>query len=278
MNPKLNFITLCAILFCTWNAFAGTKLPKDNIRIGIYNIRGENPNDGVNLWKFRKDSLSKIVLSYNIEIVGLQEAKQFQLEDILARTNYKYVGKEGLLNPIIYNTDRFEVIEWNMFWFSESMEPNVKGWDARYERYCTWAKFKDKKTKREFYFFNTHFDHRGLVAKTNSAKLISSEAKKIAGNAPIILAGDMNSWISTEAYRILASNFSDAKVIAPEERVYGPIGTAHNFGGVHPVQIDYIFVNDKVKVHTYRVIDEAYENNFYPSDHYPLYIDATIKK
>ena len=59
--------------------------------------------------------------------------------------------------------------------------------------------------------------------------------------------------------------------------MYGPVGTAHNFGGVHPVQIDYIFVAPKIKIHTYRAIDEAYENDLFPSDHYPVYVDLTIK-
>lgn len=253
------------------------KLPKDNIRLAVYNIRGENPNDGVNLWKFRKDSLIKVILENNMEIVGLQEAVQFQLEDIVAGTSYQFVGKESLFNPVIYDGKRFEVIEWDMFWLNENNEPEVKGWDGKYARYCTWVKFRDRKTKKEFYFFNTHFDHRGLMAKTNSATLISKEAKKIAGNTPFIIGGDLNSKSNTEAYRILSENFADARKAAPQERVYGPVGTAHNFGGVHPVQIDYIFITPEIKIHTYRAIDEAYEENFFPSDHYPVYVDLTIK-
>jgi len=275
---KLRFIILgiSALLFCTPGLFAGTKLAKDNVRLGIYNIRGENPQDGVNRWEFRKDSLCKLILKNKIDIVGLQEAIDFQLVDIVSRTNYGFVGEKGLYDPIIYNKERFEVLDWNMFWLSESMLPHEKGWDAKYERYCTWAKFKDKKTKREFYFFNTHFDHKGLIAKTNSAVLLSKEAKRIAGNAPIFVGGDLNSMVTTEAYKTMAHNFIDTRAVAP--LVFGPFGTAHNFGGVHPVRIDYIFVNEKVQVATYRVIDEAYENNFFPSDHYAVYVDVKIKK
>lgn len=254
------------------------KLPKNNIRAAIYNVRLITDKDGINSWDLRKDSLVKIILENNMEIVGLQEAHPPQLKDIVEGTSYAYVGEEGLFDPVVYDGKRFEALDWNTGWLSESMLPHEVGWDAKYKRYYTWVKFKDKKTKKEFYFFNTHFDHVGLEAKTKSAKLISSQAKKIAGNSPLIVSGDFNSRVNTEAYRILSENFDDARKVAPIDRVYGPIGTSHLFGKIHPAQIDFIFVNNKIEVHSFRTIDESYENGFFPSDHYPVYIDFTIKK
>lgn len=254
------------------------KLPKNSIRIGIYNVRMLTDKDGINNWEFRKDSLVKIILENKMEIVGMQEVHPPQLKDIVEGTSYAFVGEEGLYDPVIYNSNRFEVIEWNTGWLSESMIPHEVGWDAKYKRYYTWVKFKDKRSKKIFYFFNTHFDHKGLQAKTNSATLISNEAKKIAVDVPLIVSGDFNSRVNTEAYRILTENFDDARKVAPVDRVYGPIGTAHLYGKVHPAQIDYFFVNKKIIVHSFRTIDESYENGFFPSDHYPVYIDFTIKK
>lgn len=90
MKTHIKKLTLLSVCISTLSLMSfgckptDHKLPKDNIRLAVYNIRGEDPNDGVNLWKFRKDSLIKIVLKNNMEIVGLQEAVQFQLEDIVA--------------------------------------------------------------------------------------------------------------------------------------------------------------------------------------------------
>ena len=73
----------------------------------------------------------------------------------------------------------------------------------------------------------------------------------------------------------MAANYTDSRLATP--LAFGPEGTGHNFGGVHPVRIDYIFVNDGVEILTYRAVDEAYEGNRFPSDHYPVYVEATIK-
>ena len=59
--------------------------------------------------------------------------------------------------------------------------------------------------------------------------------------------------------------------------VEGPEGTAHNFGGVEPVRIDYIFVNDRVRVDFYDADDESYPNGMYPSDHYAVYVETKLE-
>ena len=78
MKMSFKLLGMSALLFCTVGLFAGTKLAKDNVRLGIYNIRCENPQDGVNRWEFRKDSLCKLILKNKIDMVGLQEAIDFQ--------------------------------------------------------------------------------------------------------------------------------------------------------------------------------------------------------
>ena len=53
-----------------------------NIRFCTYNIRGDLPNDGINSWKFRKDSLCKIIKHHDFDIVCMQEVLAKQREDI----------------------------------------------------------------------------------------------------------------------------------------------------------------------------------------------------
>ena len=65
----------------------------------------------------------------------------------------------------------------------------------------------------------------------------------------------MNSFDTTDAYKEYISHYKDSRVIAPH--LSGPIGTAHNFGQVEPVRIDYIFVNDKITVSEYEADDHG---------------------
>ena len=43
------------------------------------------------------------------------------------------------------------------------------GWDAALPRFCTYAKFRDKKSGENFWVFNTHFNHVGERAREESA-------------------------------------------------------------------------------------------------------------
>lgn len=274
MTQKLH-LAIALLAGLLWLGSCQPKENRDTLRICTSNIRGDKPVDGVNQWQYRRDSLCNLYLHHALDVVGLQEAVPAQRADICRLTGYAFVGDSTLLDPILYNPARVEPLENGMFWYSESMMPHTRGWDAKYERYCTWARFKDKRNDKEFYVFNTHFDHRGDTARTESARLLVKQAASIAGNTPLFIIGDLNSHDYTEAYRVMATNYTDSRLATP--LAFGPEGTGHNFGGVHPVRIDYIFVNDGVEILTYRAVDEAYEGNRFPSDHYPVYVEATIK-
>ena len=268
---KLVLLSIITLTISVINVIAGDT----HIRISTYNIRGDEPRDGPSQWVFRKDSLCKIMLENDFDIVCFQEAVQAQLEDVLEITPYAFVGIRGLYNPILYKSDKYELLHTETFWLSETMEILSKGWDGKYDRYCTWAKFRDRLSGRVFFVFNTHLDHRGMIARPAAAALIVQQIKRFVKDEPVFFCGDMNSTDDTEAYQAITSEFLDSRLLAP--KIYGPVGTAHNFGKVEPVKIDYIFVNDKIEVVDYSTIDEEYGNGFYPSDHYPVFINAILK-
>ena len=58
--------------------------------------------------------------------------------------------KKGEFCPIFFNTYRFELIESETFWLSETPEKISVGWDAALERICTYARFKILKTIESF--------------------------------------------------------------------------------------------------------------------------------
>jgi endonuclease/exonuclease/phosphatase family metal-dependent hydrolase len=108
---------------------------------------------------------------------------------------------DGEFSAILYRKDRFELLDGNTFWLSETPEEKGSvGWDAALPRIVTWVKFKDKQTGKVFFHFNTHFDHIGVVARNESAKLLKQRAHSIAGDTPVIITGDFNCGENEQPY------------------------------------------------------------------------------
>lgn len=170
------------------------------------------------------------------------------------------------------------MIDSGNFWLSEDTDKPNKGWDGACNRICTWAKMRDKAGGKEFYFFNTHFDHIGQKAREESAKLIVAKAKEIAPeSSTIILTGDfnMNDKDSRIKGIIAEGTFSDSRAIS-ESGPKGTYGTFHGYklDGKTKNRIDFIFVTKDVKVKSYETINDDIELNAFSSDHFPVFIKA----
>src|SRR5690349_15305903 len=83
-----------------------------------YNIRFDNPGDGINQWSSRKEKVFKLIKKYDPDIFGVQEALHHQLTDIQKSCkNYKFIGvgrddgkEKGEYSAIFYKPSRFDVI------------------------------------------------------------------------------------------------------------------------------------------------------------------------
>ena len=187
----------CFFLLLFFQLISGQK----KIRALSYNIRYENFDDGKNQWDLRKEALINYLKDKSPGIVGMQEVLYSQLLDLnLSLSEYSFVGigredgkKKGEFCPIFFNTYRFELIESETFWLSETPEKISVGWDDAMERICTYARFKDLENNREFWVFNTHFDHIGVKARNESVELILKKIKEVnKEKIPILLTGDFN--------------------------------------------------------------------------------------
>jgi endonuclease/exonuclease/phosphatase family metal-dependent hydrolase len=163
------------------------------------------------------------------------------------------------------------------FWLSETPDKPGKGWDATCcNRICSWAKFKDLTTKKDFYVFNVHFDHRGKEARLQSGYLMIKKINEIAGKTPVILTGDFNSTPDTEQIKAIQGVLNDSKIVSLQP-AYGPEGTSNSFKFDAPLKrrIDYIFVSKGIQVLKYGVLTDAKDQR-YPSDHLPVVIKAIV--
>lgn len=261
-----------------------------SLNIMSFNIRYNNPDDGVNAWPNRKDLVAGQILFHQADIVGVQEALADQITDLQDRLKeYAYVGvgrddgkKEGEFTAIFYNKKRFQLLKSETFWLSETPSiPGSKGWDAAITRIVTWAKFHDTKTKKEFHFFNTHFDHRGKIARKESAGLLLKKVKEIAGSSASIITGDFNARPSSEPIEVIMNvsdplHLKDSKALS-ESPHYGPGGTSNGFGSkeVGDQPIDYIFVKGNWKVLQHATLSQTWQGRF-SSDHFPVFARLVI--
>jgi hypothetical protein len=79
----------------------------------------------------------------------------------------------GEFMAIFYRRNRFEPLEYEHFWLSDTPDVIASStWGNGVRRMVTWAKFRDRTTGREFYFWNTHLDHEVQFAREKSAELI----------------------------------------------------------------------------------------------------------
>ena len=256
-----------------------------NLKIMTYNIRLDIASDGENAWSNRKDFFNSQIQFYNPDIFGVQEATPNQVLDIAsALTNYNKLGigrdgeKKGEACVIYYNKSRFSVQKTSTFWLSETPNTISKGWDASYNRICTYGLFKDLKNKKLFWVFNTHLDHIGNEARLKGVELILSKIKEVnTKDYPVIFMGDFNSEPNTPQILAIKKVMDDTIEIS-KEKPFGPSGTFNSFKHNEAVtlRIDYIFIskNSDLQVLKHAVLSDAI-NLKYPSDHLPVYIELT---
>lgn len=279
---KIYFPVFLLLVFVLGNLKAQKSEP---INVASYNIRYNNPGDGENAWPKRKDHVKDLIRYHEFDLFGTQEGLIDQLNDLSEMSEYAFTGKarddgkqSGEHSAIFYRKDRFRLLKNGDFWLSETPDRPSCGWDAACRRICSWAKFKDKKTNTEFYFFNVHFDHKGKEARKKSGKLMVEKIREIAGTYPVFCVGDFNSIPESEQIQSIKMLLQDSWEITAMPP-YGSVGTFNGFNFNDPmdIRIDYIFTSKQIDVQKYAVLTDSY-NQHYPSDHQPVVIKAIINK
>ncbi len=256
------------------------------LRVMTFNIRYDNPSDGVNAWPNRKDWVASLIRWHGADVVGVQEALLHQLTDLDARLpGFARVGvgrtdgrEKGEFSAILYRTDRVVLRDSGTFWLSPTPEvAGSKGWDTAIERIATWARFADRRTGCEWLQLNTHFDHVGEVAREESARLIRRRLSTLARGASIVMTGDLNTEPTHAPYRVLTSEaltgatppLLDAFTVSRTGH-YGPTSSWNAFNAIEPNRrIDYILVSSPVIVEGHAILPDTWNGRF-PSDHLPV--------
>jgi endonuclease/exonuclease/phosphatase family metal-dependent hydrolase len=272
-------IALVALCLAATLAFAQAP-ERQPLTVMTFNIRYGTANDGDNRWAVRRNLLMDVVREQAADLVGLQEALDFQIDEIAAAVPaFGVVGvgrdngaRKGEYAAILFRRDRFQVSDAGTFWFSDT--PNVvasTSWGNRITRICTWARFVDR-AGRGFWHFNVHLDHESQPSRERSARLLRTRIDERRNPLePVIITGDFNAGEKNPAVAAITAGgaFADTfRVKYPDERTVG------TFTGFDPARtegekIDYVFAPASAEVLNAAIVRTTRGGRL-PSDHFPV--------
>ncbi|KAK3905933.1 Endonuclease/exonuclease/phosphatase [Staphylotrichum tortipilum] len=278
------------------------------IRLVTLNIRyaTKNPSPGEEPWSVRCPrlcaQLNFITAGCGLAFICLQEVLHSQLTDLQARLGpaWGHIGRgredgkqAGEYSPIFFRADRWECERSRTCWLSPTPDVPSKGWDAALERVVTLGSFRHWESGTSVVVMSTHFDHRGEVAREQSARLLLELARtwpehdtaaETSPLPPVFIGGDFNSTPTGRAYQVLTepgSGVRDISDLVPDEAKYGNREITYtSFGepGEQPARIDFLFARDteRLCVLNLGILANRFDDGVYLSDHRPVVADVEI--
>lgn len=297
-------LVLCCCQYAADTCSVGTADNGLDLRVMSFNIRYGTADDGENRWENRREMVFDVIRDHRPDVVGLQEALRFQIDEIRrALPEYGEVGvgrddgkTKGEYACILYRIERFGVEESGTFWFSET--PGVAGsihWGNACTRICTWARLVEKESGKVFYIYNLHLDHVSQLSREKSAVLLAQRIHHRRCADPFVVTGDFNAGENNPVILYLKGKHSLGS--EGEDKSINPVPMVDSFRVLHPdavevgtgggfrgrrdgEKIDYVFVSPGVRVPEVQIVHSQRKGR-YPSDHFPvsarLWVDGCKK-
>lgn len=275
---------LTLLVACCLKLAACSQASCQSFQVVSYNIRYNNPEDGIDNWDKRRETVAETIFQPENDIIGLQEVLYGQLEYLQNRpeaTNYESWGQgrddgeyAGEFSPILFNTNKFTRYQGEMKWLSETPDTPSTGWDAACRRIVTLAHLLCRENGARVTVLNTHFDHQGKVARENSVKIIAEFVRKYKanGNAVVVL-GDFNTTPRDPILKPFKDLLKDA---CPRKWRRKSTFNAFKEKAVRRKHIDYIWYSSKdFESSNYFIQSPKTKAGRQASDHY--LVKATLK-
>jgi endonuclease/exonuclease/phosphatase family metal-dependent hydrolase len=259
------------------------------VSVMTFNIRYATDRDAENRWTARRQMLIDLLRKQTPDLLGVQEALDVQLSDILrGLPGYAVTGvgrddgrAAGEYSGILFRTGRFRVAQAGTFWLSATPETVAsRTWGNRITRICSWARFIDQ-DGQALWMYNVHLDHESQPSREQSVKLLLERIRSRSDrDEPVIVTGDFNVGEGNPALEPLLGRsqgpppFIDTfRALHPDEQEVGTY-TAFEFGRTKGDKIDYVLVEPGTEVLRAEILRFS-RNKRYPSDHFP--VTATVR-
>ena len=249
------------------------------LRVMTYNVRYGTAADGPDAWEHRRELALRVIANHRPDVIGLQESLRFQLDEIAAefpRLAEVGVGRDdgvaaGEYSAVLYDESRLELLGSDTFWLSDTPGTVAStSWGNRIPRIVTWARFRDRRTNRTFYVFNTHWDHESQPSRERSADLLLERiASREHPDESVLVTGDFNAGESNPAFTaLLEGGLNDTfRTLHPDAR---DVGTFHGFEGDRSGEkIDAVLASPGWRVLEAWIVT-LHDGSRYPSDHFPV--------
>ena len=238
------------------------------------NLRYNDEGNGNNI-SDRAPRFEKLVEEYKPDIMGLQESTVKWNNQLRLRFGDEYGmvgcsrdGKNvsgGEWNYILYRLDRFELIEGDTFWLTETPDKPGRLPGSTCNRICNWALLKDKKTDKTVLMINTHLDVPEI--RDDQAEVILRKLGDKIAKYPTFATGDFNFKTWEPGYAVMTEKLDDAMKTAFKNT--SKINYTYNgFGTSNSHIIDYIFHSELATPIEFYIVNDMYDG--YVSDHFGI--------
>lgn len=261
-----------------------------SIKIMSQNLRDGNDPNG-NTFGERFERFKLLLAEYQPDVIGTQEHGtnwSIRFEKLFADLSedddiplYAMVGESssgfgqrGGKSSILYRVDRFDLVETNTFWLSETPERVSTVYGSEHKRICTWALLKDKVTGETILAANTHLDNSTDRVRTEQITILLEVLSEVVGDYPVYLTGDFNARVGSGAYGVVAAQMQDARRTAWVDRSTVD-GTYHGYSTQWAMEIDFVFYNEKSTPVSYEIVSKDYDG--FVADHYGVIAEFVLE-
>lgn len=261
---------------------ATAQLESRQLKIVTYNTAApwgslwEGTSSGKRAPLFAKQMAELAPDSFGVQELNSDWAKK--METLLP--DYAYYGvkrggdskeKTSEINGIFYLKAKYELLDCDTFWISETPETESRYEGAGCNRICSYVVLKNRINGFTYVHFNTHFDNVSEEARTLGGKLITERATRLSekySGIAVVITGDFNQDSGGTACTTLKNagfiNASDISATRDNRPTY------HAWGEyTEGKPIDFIFTNGALRASNYTICSEKVDGTFV-SDHYAV--------
>jgi endonuclease/exonuclease/phosphatase family metal-dependent hydrolase len=289
VHPTHTTLIAGALLACAGLTQCAARTEADEADVRVIAVMSANLRWGAdpppNSWELRRPRVVGLLRQEAPDVVGLQESRDAYvdelLEDLPGYAAYPTAGDRK--NSILYRTDRLELDRATSDEENARVDAPEQSWGEGSVRLPLCARLVVAGTKRGFYVYNNHLDHRSLPSRKWSVEVLIDRIGSRKIDDPVVLTGDFNAPPEEVTMAFLRG---EATLGRGDGAIANPFAFVDSFGLLHPGEnavgtfhgflgtrlgrrIDYVFAGPGLRVQTARILrDDGRAGHL--SDHYPV--------